>query len=105
MTLVVDTVLLGDQILSVPQPHPDFDRVDLVVLDLVPQEDWKSGFNWVSKLRGRIRYVVASVQIAPGVLTTPLPSNVRVLSRVYVHKAATFINQRNIEEVELHGLR
>lgn len=105
MTIVVDTVLLGDLILSVPQAHPDHDRIDLVVLDLVAQEDWKSGFNWMIKLRSRIRYVVATAQTLPGVLSTPLPSNVRVLGRIYVHKAATFINQRNIEEVELHGIR
>lgn len=103
MTVVVDTILLGDTILAVPPAHSESNRIDLIVVDVVPQEDWKSAFNGINKMRTRIRYVPATLQMDDGTLITPLPSGVRVLARVYVHKSSSYINQRNIEEVGLHG--
>ena len=105
MTVVLDTILLGDMILAVPQAHAEFHRIDLVVVDALLNEGWKTSFDGINKLRSRVRYVTANVQMGPNGLIAPLPSGVRVLAKVYVHPGAPYILQRNIEEVELHGQR
>jgi len=101
MTVVADTIVLGDIILSVPPAHAEFGRIDLVVVDIVNGK-WGSSFDGAAKLRSRVRYVTATHR-RDNVFIAPLPSNVRVLARVYVHASAPYIHQRNIEELELHG--
>lgn len=101
MTLVVDSVVMGDIILAVPAAHPEFNRIDLVVVDFNNNEGWKSAFDGINKLRSKVRYVTGTSK-RENTYIAPLPSGVRVLARVYVHASAPYIHQRNIEEVELH---
>lgn len=99
MTVTVDTVVFGNIVLAVPPSHAEFKRIDLVVAVLDPKP---VGLFGAKKQLAEVRYVPASMRMADHFIV-PTQNGWRVLARIYVHPASTFIQQRNIEEVETYG--
>lgn len=98
MTLTVDTVVFGNIVLAVPPAHAELKRVDLVVAVMEPKP--KGIFN--TKQMAEVRYITGAARAGDAIIAST-QNGWRVLARVYVHPNATFIHQRNIEEVESYG--